>query len=227
MSLKRKAPKKYNRIKKHLLFFLLPLIALLVVSCFGEKHDKNLRHFIPNVDAQGNVIVSPKGDTIWHKIPDFSFLDENGEIVTEAYIDGNIVVVDFFFATCPSICIPMSTNLSKIQNHFKNASNVKILSHTVNPEHDTPQVLKAYAKSYDADATKWKFVTGDKKALYKQARVGYYITVLDGDGGENDFIHSEKLVLIDKNRNIRGFYRGTVEEDISVLISDIETLRKE
>lgn len=215
------------KIKNATILFLIVLISFHIVSCNGKDSTKKLRHFVPDIDTKGNVKVSNKGDTIWHKIPKFSFLDENGETLTEKYMDGNIVVVDFFFATCPSICIPMSNNLSKIQNHFKNTSNVKILSHTVNPKHDTPEVLNAYAKSYNADSNKWKFVTGDKKALYKQARKGYYITAIDGNGGKNDFIHSEKFVLLDKNRNIRGFFRGTIDEDIDALIASIKTLLKE
>lgn len=204
---------------------------LMLIGCSSCYHTstkkEKLNYFVPQTNQKGQVKRSLSGDTLWHTIPPFSFIDEQGNELTQRYFNDNIVVVDFFFTTCPSICIPMSQNLVRVQEHFKNTQDVKILSHTVDPNNDTPEVLMEYAKLHGANPQQWKFVTGDKKELYKQAREGYFITALDGDGSELDFIHSEKFVLIDKNKNIRGFFRGTQNEDIEKLIMSIEKLRKE
>lgn len=210
-----------------MVFFIIFCSYILSCNTNGNTSSKKINHFIPKLNDKNTVMLTAQGDTIWHQIPSFSFIDENGNEITQEFMDNNIVIVDFFFTTCPSICIPMSQNLGKIQQHFKNDEEIKILSHTVDPKRDTPDVLKAYATSYNADPKKWKFATGSKKSLYKQAREAYFITAIDGDGGATDFIHSEKLVLIDKNKNIRGFFRGTVDEDIQKLIKSIELLKLE
>jgi len=142
-------------------------------------------------------------------------------------MDSMIVVVDYFFTTCPGICIPMSKNLFKVQEYFDANEKVKILSHTVDPETDNPATLKAYAELYNANPKQWTFLTGSKKDLYHQARKGYFITASEGNGGEEDFIHSEKLVLIDMHKNIRGYFDGTDMKDVEKLIQAIELLQLE
>ena len=121
----------------------------------------------------------------------------------------------------------MSNQLMRVQHEFKDDNNIMILSHTVDPEHDTPAVLAEYAKKHNAIQGKWYFVTGDKKKLYDLARNSYFITAMDGDGGPDDFIHSEQFVLIDKDKRIRGFYDGTDYNEITRLIDEVKVLRLE
>jgi len=115
----------------------------------------------------------------------------------------------------------------RVQNAFKDEADVVIISHTVDPENDTPPVLAKYAEKHKAIVGKWFFVTGDKKQLYDLARNSYYITAMPGDGTGDDFIHSEKMVLIDKDKRIRGFYDGTDYFEITRLIEEIKVLQYE
>lgn len=172
----------------------------------------------------GNKYLNDAKDTIYHRIPPFSFLDQEGDTITEAIMSDKVVVADFFFTTCTSICIDMTKSLRTIQNFFLNDKDVMILSYTVNPEKDSVGQLKKYSVENDVNARMWHLLTGEKKNLYDLARNGYLVTAVQGDGGQSDFIHSEKLVLVDKEKRIRGFYDGTNEKDVERLKKDIKTL---
>jgi len=172
----------------------------------------------------GNKSLSASGDTVYHVLPEFSFINQEGDTITDAIMENKVVVADFFFTTCPSICIDMTKNLRTIQNYFLNDKDVLILSYTVDPETDSVEQLKKYAVEHDVNARMWHLLTGDKKELYNLARNGYLVTAVQGDGGSKDFIHSEKLVLLDKERRIRGFYDGTKTKEINKLKKDIKTL---
>ena len=163
-------------------------------------------------------------DTIYHTIQPFSFISHLGDTITEARLKGKVTVVDYFFSTCPSICIDMAKNKLAIQEHFLNDRDVLILSHTVDPETDSVGQLFRYAQENYVNAKVWLLLTGPKKELYDQARKSYMITATEGDGGPDDFIHSERLVLVDKELRIRGFYDGTSKEETDKLIKDIERL---
>lgn len=166
-------------------------------------------------------------DTIFATIPDFSFTDQKGNSVTQANFEGKIYVIDYFYSTCEGICPKMTKQMGRVATHFKDDPEIKFISHTVNPEYDSVNVLADYAAANNADYGQWYFVTGDKKELYKLARESYMITASKGKGDEEDFIHSPNFVLIDKEKHIRGTYDGTVTEEINQLIDDINLLKKE
>ncbi|HMV15440.1 MAG TPA: SCO family protein [Chitinophagales bacterium] len=174
----------------------------------------------PSTDYRGRDII----DTAYFKVPDFSFLDQNGDTVTQKLMNGKVTVVDFFFTTCKNICIDMTSNLHKVQETFITDRDVLILSHTVDPESDSVQQLFHYAVEKDVNSKMWRLLTGDKKAIYKQARVGYFITADQGDGGPSDFIHDQKFVVIDKEKRIRGYYDGTDKAAVDQMIKDIQML---
>ncbi len=186
--------------------------------------------YLKSKDPAGLNIYGPRefdpaaGDTVYHSIPPFSFVNQDGKAVTDRDMLGFIYVADFFFTHCQGICPKMTNQLTRVQEIFKNNKEVKILSHTVDPKRDSVQRLKEYAVQWGAQPGKWDFVTGSKKELYMLARKGYFISATDGDGSEEDFVHSEKFVLIDKKGHIRGFYDGTVREEVDLLIDDIYTL---
>lgn len=121
----------------------------------------------------------------------------------------------------------MSNQLKRVQDKYQDDHNVIILSHTVDPVHDTPEKLQQYAESYGAIPGKWYFLTGDKKHIYELARKSYFLAVSDGDGSNRDFIHSQQLVLIDSHKRIRGYYDGTNPEEVNQLIHDIRILETE
>ncbi len=163
----------------------------------------------------------------YHKIADFSLVNQNGEEVTHQNYEGKIYVADFFFTTCQTICPIMTGHMKKIQEKLKQDQEVLLLSHTVIPETDSVPQLKKYALEKGIDDSKWNIVTGEKKHIYELARKSYLVAKSDGDGGPYDMIHTENFVLVDKKKRIRGFYDGTNEEEIDRLIEDIQVLKKE
>jgi len=160
----------------------------------------------------------------YHKISDFSLTNQNGEIVTQSKYDNKIYVADFFFTTCQSICPIMTKNMKDIQDKLIKDSEILLLSHTVFPEIDSVEVLKKYAVKNEVIDSKWDLVTGDKKEIYDLARKSY-LAAKDNNFGEYEMIHTENFVLIDKNRQIRGFYDGTNKEEIDRLYKDIKILK--
>jgi protein SCO1/2 len=205
---------------KRILFFLFISAALL--SCKEEVKKPLLPFYGPRETGPNG-----EGDTIYHTVPPFSFVNQEGKIVNDKDYAGKIYVADFFFVKCKGICPKMTVQMKRVHEQFKNDSMVMILSHTVDPENDSVAALAGYADTLNADTKKWNFVTGGKKELYDMARYGYYLTVMDGDGGPDDFIHSETFVLIDPDKHIRGIYEGTSPSEVNRLIHDIGLLKQE
>lgn len=162
-----------------------------------------------------------------HRIADFSLTDQMGETVTYADFENKIYVADFFFTTCPSICPKMTASLSALSDFYKDDDDIMFLSHSVTPIKDSVPVLAAYAEEHNVDYSRWKLVTGDKKHIYELARRSYFAVTTEGDGGVDDFIHTENFILVDKERKIRGFYDGTSAKEMERLKSDIVILRYE
>ncbi len=163
----------------------------------------------------------------YHKIADFSLTNQNGETITQNTYKDKIYVADFFFTTCQTICPIMTDHMVQIQKEIINDPDVMLLSHTVTPEIDSVAQLKKYALKKGVNDAKWNLVTGDKKQIYQLARKSYLAVKTDGNGDAYDMIHTENFMLIDKKRQIRGYYDGTNPEDITRLIADIETLKEE
>ena len=160
----------------------------------------------------------------YHTIGDFSFINQNGDTITQKDYEGKIYVADFFFTTCGSICPKMSKNLFEVQKAILNNPKVMLLSHTVFPETDSVATLKKYAIKYGVKDHKWNLVTGDKKEIYTMARKSYLAVKLGKPNQLYDLVHTENFVLVDTKKRIRGFYDGTKEEDIKRLLEDIEYL---
>ena len=166
-------------------------------------------------------------DTIYHCIGDFELKNQFGDLISNKTTANKIYVADFFFATCQSICPEMSTNLILVQKAFEKDDSVLILSHSVNPRHDTVEVLFNYGKTYGALKNKWHFLTGNKKLIYELAKTSYLVNAFEDDGSAEGFLHSELLLLIDKQGRIRGMYDGTDKVEVNKLIKDIGLLKQE
>ena len=205
---------------------LFPSI-LYIVLATGKHNFIHLQYFGPKEVQTITVDGKAKEDTLYFTVPDFKFVNQLGDTITQETYKDKIYVCDFFFTSCQSICPKMTTQLLQVQEQFKDNDSVLILSHTVDPESDSVPVLAAYAKTVHADNKKWNFVTGNKQQLYDIARNGYFITALKGDGGPDDFIHSETFVLVDKEKHIRGIYDGTNTKDVNRLIDEIKILLAE
>ena len=161
----------------------------------------------------------------YHKISNFKLTNQNGKEITQANYKDKIYVADFFFTTCQDICPVMTKNMYQLQEELKNDNEILLLSHTVIPEVDTVEQLKEYAIENKVDDSKWNLVTGDKKQIYELARKSY-LAVEDSNFNEFDMIHTENFMLIDKEKQIRGFYDGTNSEEINRLLKDIEILKQ-
>lgn len=189
--------------------------------------------YLPYYGLKEDTVITRNGvdyvDTIYHTIPYFEFTNQDGKIVTQKDYKDKIVVVDFFFTSCPSICPVMSKQMSTLLWKLEDDSykDVKFLSHTVNPTYDTPTVLKKYGEKYDADFSRWTFVTGDQEKIFKQGFNGYLLSTQVDSTALGGFLHSPMFVLIDKQQHIRGFYDGTVTKEVDDLVIDIKMLLKE
>ena len=184
--------------KKILVLFIIllfPSVLYLVL--------KSAKHNIQSLEIFGPKELNENGDTIYHSIPDFEFINQYGKKISRKDFDEKIFVADFIFTTCQSICPKMSEQMTFVQEKLKEMEDVLLLSHTVDPENDSVPVLFDYAKKMGASEGKWHLVTGDKKEIYDIARKGYFVTAMEGDGGPDNFIHSEKFWLIDKKERIR------------------------
>jgi len=159
-----------------------------------------------------------------HKIANFSFINQNGKVITQKDYEGKIYVADFFFTTCGSICPIMTTNMIDVQKAFLNNPKVMLLSHSVTPDIDSVSILKKYALEKGVIDSKWNLVTGDKKEIYSMARKSYLAVKLGKPSELYDMVHTENFVLVDTHKHIRGFYDGTKKEEIKRLIDDINWL---
>ncbi|HXC05887.1 MAG TPA: SCO family protein [Bacteroidia bacterium] len=202
---------------------VLLLIAGLLVLGTGMYFALS-RQAVRTLPFYGDKVAGPKGDTTYHTVGPFSLINQLGKTITEKDLDGKIYVADYFFANCRSICPKMSSQLERVQTRFKNEPDFMILSHTVDPARDTVAALERYASMHQADPQKWFFLTGDKKQLYDLARHSYLVTATEGNGGAEDFVHTEQFALVDKEKHLRGFYDGTDSAKVSQLISDVEQL---
>ena len=162
-----------------------------------------------------------------HIIASFKLINQNGEIITNKNYKNKIYIADFFFTRCPSICIAMAYNMGELQKHYIKDDDVLFLSHSVTPVIDSVSVLKEYAIKKGVIDKKWNVTTGDKKHIYELARKSYFAVLEDGNGDENDFIHTENFILVDKEGRIRGLYDGTEKENMQKIIDDITLLKEE
>lgn len=219
---------QFFRAYKNFAIALL-IISVIIISIFYNilKPKKVLPIYQPSMVTSELVDSTIQHQKKYHKIADFSLTNQNGKTITQKDYDNKIYVADFFFTTCPTICIAMTDHMVQIQKEILNDNDVMLLSHSVTPEIDSVAQLKKYALEKGVNDKKWNLVTGDKKEIYNLARKSYLAVLEDGDGGEFDMIHTENFMLIDKKRQIRGFYDGTNPDEIKVLLEDIKTLKAE
>ncbi|XMO88310.1 SCO family protein [Algibacter sp. AS12] len=203
---------------------------------------------------QSKEIAKKKSDLLFiqnngvnRKVPDFSFTNQNGKTITNKDFEGKVYVIEFFFTTCPTICPRMNSNLVQIQNEFEGFEDFGVASFSINPEHDTPEVLKTYAEKYGIKNPNWHLMTGSKEAIYELANKGFYIYTAENPDVQGGFEHSGNFALIDKNGFVRSremqgnpiiYYNGITSEsektdedgkleEISALKEDIKKLLNE
>jgi protein SCO1/2 len=210
---------KHKTLLYGIILIAIPALAFAAVTMLQNRYEK-----LPVYDSTLNT---NNEDRTPHFVQPFTLINQDGKVFSDADVNNKIYVADFFFTSCTSACPKMTKNLLLVQKEFSNDNNIRLISFTVDPETDSAQRLKWYAGVFKIDPSKWNLLTGDKKEIYKLARESFYVSAGDGDGGPDDFIHSDKLVLIDKQKQIRGYYTGTDESSVKQLIHDIKKLENE
>jgi len=209
---------------------LLSACAIAALSvAFMRSNSKKPLHLLPYVGVSkidsSLVDGKYKTDTIYHSVLDFKLTDQFGQAVTLDTFKNKIFIANFFFAQCPGICKRMNSLLEGATKKFAGNQHVKFVSYTVDPRRDSVPVLLEYAKLHDAVPYQWYFLTGDKNEIYNLARKSYYAAV--DDSGENNFVHTQYMALIDYHRHIRGIYNGIDSTDVHKMIIDIGLLLQE
>lgn len=207
--------------------FLSIILAAMILSACNNQSDQKLP--VLGVKKPIEKIVAGKTitDTLYKKIPPFQFVNQDSLTVTNRDFDGRIYVADFFFTSCPDICPIIQRNMLKVYQKYRNNQQVKILSYTIDPDHDTPARLKNYAVKLGVDGNQWEFLRGQKQAVYALAKNDYMVSVDDDTKGPGGFAHEGFFVLVDKERRMRGVYDGTNGEEVNKLLKDMDILLTE
>ncbi len=216
----------FKAYKKFFLVFGLISAVILFLFYNALKPQKTLKIYSPadvNPELVDSLVEHIK---INHRIADWSFTNQNRKTISHQDYENKIYVADFFFTTCPTICPIMTDNMVWLQDNIQQYPDVMLLSYSVTPDIDTPEVLKEYAIEKGVDDSRWNLVTGDKREIYYLARQSY-LAVKTGNPSElYDMVHTENFILVDKKRRIRGFYDGTEREEMKQLLEDIAFLAK-
>lgn len=202
--------------------YLLP--ALILIGCSDQKKDAKQPEPDEVLPILGRHDVDVNGDTIYHKIPDFVFTNQDSNIISQSDLKGSIYVANFFFTSCPNICPKVTNQIKRLQAMTEDIKNLRFLSHTVDPERDTLEKIRNYIKKYNINTTNWDFLRGSKDYVYEIAEQGYQATAAENDQAEGGYIHSSYLILIDKKGRIRGVHEGTETAEVDSMAEDINKL---
>ena len=194
-----------------LTLILIPIVTLLLLLW--------LRHI--EVAALRQRTVSSYGT-----VPAFQLVNQNGQPFGSAQLTGKIWIADFVYTTCPGPCPMISSRMSELQKPLEK-TDVHLVSFSVDPEKDTPQVLRGYADRLQADPARWDFLTGPKSVIYKLSHDGFKLAVSDGTGEQGIPIHSTRMVLVDRHGDIRGYYDATEVDAITKVVADTSHLLRE
>lgn len=229
----------WNFFKGYKWFFLgFAILSGIILYLFynAVKPEKSLPIYTPAMVNPELVeaSVQHQNNKLKHVISDFSFLNQNKKIISNKDYENIIYVADFFFTTCQTICPIMTDNMVWLQEQIKNYPDVKLLSFSVTPDIDTPEVLREYANKKGVIDNKWNMLTGDKKEIYKLARQSFLAVKTGNPAQLYDMVHTENFILVDKKGRIRGFYDGTnldvkskENKNLQQLLEDINWLRQQ
>ena len=209
-------------MKNSLLFLLFPVALAISCSSPSEKTSE-----VAELPILGERYVDDNQDTVYHSIADFAFVNQVGDTIRKEDMAGKVYVADFFFTTCPTICPVMKKEMLRVYEKFKGDPNFRILSHSIDPSHDTQAVLKDYAEKLGVpDAETWNFLTGDQEKIFEIGQTSYLTTTMADELEPGGFLHSGAFLLVDQQGRIRGVYDGTKAEQVDRLLADIPKLLK-
>ncbi|QQL48718.1 SCO family protein [Mucilaginibacter ginkgonis] len=205
------------------LILALPGFLYYLLTVKGKNRYKPLPKFGPKEVAKTGHKFHGKyiPDTIFHKLPAFSLTNRDGQTVTDKTFDGKIFVAGFFYTHCPQVCIEVNSNVDSLVKGYAKNKMLRFVSITIDPHNDSPAVLAKYASKFES-ANKWYFLTGDTATINNLAANGFYLNAVHTPDGQ--FIVDDKLVLIDQEKRIRGYYHGTSIADMNRLNDEIKVL---
>lgn len=203
--------------------YLFLLIAVML-GCKGEpKRLPFLQLETVEREVDGKKVI----DSSFRTIPAFKLLNQDSVVVTEKNFDGTIYVADFFFTSCPTICPVMHRNLLKVYQKYKGNPEVKLASHTIDVKYDTPSRMKKYATKLGVEGTQWEYLWGTRDEIYALAERNYLVAAQEDKNAPGGFVHQGYLVLVDKEKRIRGAYDGTQDKEVAQLMNDMDVLLAE
>ena len=218
-----------------MLALLLPLVCYFIIKRYSDEAVRMPPHYFADSVITKTTNGKLQSDTVWHTLSDFSLVNQMGDTITWQDLKGKIIVADFFFTHCPTICPTLTKNMKRLQESITNGERVgdktnpqtHFLSFSIDPERDSVSRLKYWADRFQIDPGKWWLLTGNKKSIYDYAINEMKIGITDGEGVDTNFIHTDHFVLIDSNRNVRGYYHGLDTTSLSRLSEDIVLLTLE
>lgn len=213
-------------------FMVLVGSGFLLGNCNDNSKNENSLPYLGNKHAEKVRVYDPSSsdsiyqtDTVYHKIAPFSFINQDGDSITNDDMAGKVYVADFFFTSCPTICPIMKKEMFRVYEKFQHENDFKILSHSIDPTHDTVPLLKDYSQRLGVeDASTWHFLTGDKEKIFEMGQTSYMTTAMEDNKEPGGLLHSGAFVLVDQKGHIRGVYDGTKEDQVNRLMADIPKL---
>ncbi|MFM2232778.1 MAG: hypothetical protein RJB31_1479 [Bacteroidota bacterium] len=211
-----------------LMVTLLPIASYLYVSSLSKDAIKMPRRYFYDTVLVKMDKGKKVNDTVWHKVRPFKLKNQFGKEVGLEDWGGKIIIADFFFTSCPSICPKLTRNMKKLQTAFKKTDSlVRFVSFTVDPVRDTVQALKAYGDKFGIDHDTWFMLTGDRNELYDIALNEFKASIASNGNIDTGFIHTDRFFLLDRDRVVRGWYNGLDSVNLDKLIKDVVLLNME
>lgn len=210
---------------KHFFLLTFAFLAFSLTAC--NQASETSSSPIKKLNILGLRSLNEQGDTVYHKIDNFQFTNQNNQSITRPTFEGKIYVADFFFINCPTICPTMTKQMLRVHKAFKDNPQIMLLSHSIDFKNDSVPALKEYANRLEVSADKWHFVTGKREEIYDVAKTKYYMSAQIDPLAPGGYLHNSKFILVDRKGRIRGYYTGTEPTDVDQLIQDIGLLLAE
>lgn len=195
------------------------LFSLVVICASACSHEADRLPYMGNMEIKGN-------DTLYHTVPDITLIDQDSQLLHISTLKDKVILADFFFTSCPSICPKVTKEMVRLYDRYKDDDRVIMISHTIDQRNDSVSVLNRYAMNLGVDTKSWKFVTGEKDSIFHLADQ-YFVSVVEDPLAPKGFDHSGRIILLDRNRRVRGFCEGTDPESVTAFFETVDKLLKD
>lgn len=195
------------------------LFSFAVIFATACSHEADRLPYMGNMEIKGN-------DTLYHTVPDITLIDQDSQVLHISALKDKVILADFFFTSCPSICPKVTKEMVRLYDRYKDDDRVLMISHTIDQRNDSVSVLNRYAMNLGVDTKSWKFVTGEKDSIFHLADQ-YFVSVVEDPLAPKGFDHSGRIILLDRNRRVRGFCEGTDPESVTAFFDTVDKLLKD